>query len=309
MEPVKQDHATDKASVALTWWYNRGLDLILILLVIYAFWFREVRLVIRLDTVMAWRNSSLAALPVGEHWSGERAMISPDTGFTSQMMPASPQPASPATVAQKGLPEKVSWEATLRKEPEVRVSAPNAVVPKPGRRPVTPRIPNITFVLNPGMTGRYSVETVAEKMENCRRYARRFSAIAQSEQAAFGIPASITLAQGLLESDAGGSSLAQKHHNHFGVKCFSRRCRKGHCANFSDDSHKDFFRIYTSAWESFRDHSRFLQGKRYQHLKQLGSDNYRQWAYGLQKAGYATDKKYAEKLILIVESLDLFEYD
>ena len=126
----------------------------------------------------------------------------------------------------------------------------------------------------------------------------------------YGIPASITLAQGLLESNVGESKLATRNNNHFGMKCFSKSCSKGHCSNFTDDSHKDFFRIYKSAWESFRAHSLLLkQSSRYQPLFQLKSNDYKGWARGLKKAGYATDPKYAEKIINLIEDLDLHQYD
>ena len=125
----------------------------------------------------------------------------------------------------------------------------------------------------------------------------------------YGIPASITLAQGLLESNAGASKLARLNNNHFGIKCFSRNCKPGHCSNYTDDSHKDFFRKYKGAKESYRAHSLFLQRSRYKHLHQLGTKNYKDWAHGLRKAGYATDKKYAPKLIKLIEVLKLDKYD
>lgn len=141
-------------------------------------------------------------------------------------------------------------------------------------------------------------------------YVKRFAKVAQKEMTEFGIPASITLAQGLLETNAGESPLATKHNNHFGLKCFSRTCNKGHCTNFSDDSHKDFFRKFTSAWESYRAHSLLLKnGDRYQALFELPKTDYKAWANGLSSAGYATDKQYAKKLVRLVEGLRLYEYD
>ncbi|MFK7934489.1 MAG: glucosaminidase domain-containing protein [Saprospiraceae bacterium] len=140
-------------------------------------------------------------------------------------------------------------------------------------------------------------------------YVEKYLKVAQREMKEFGIPASITLAQGLIESNCGDSKLATRNKNHFGMKCFSRKCRKGHCSNFTDDSHKDFFRIYKSSWDSFRSHSHLLSGKRYRHLKKLKKSDYRGWAKGLKKAGYATDKYYAEKLINLIENLDLDKYD
>ena len=130
-----------------------------------------------------------------------------------------------------------------------------------------------------------------------------------SEMEQFWIPASITLAQGLLESSEGKSPLAKEANNHFGIKCFSKKCKKGHCKNLSDDHHKDFFRTYPSSWESFRAHSLFLQKGRYKHLLTLWKTDYKNWAVGLKQAGYATDPHYAKKLIRLIESLELSKYD
>ncbi len=139
-------------------------------------------------------------------------------------------------------------------------------------------------------------------------YVKRFAKVAQGEMHKYGIPASIKLAQGLLESQAGASILATKNNNHFGIKCFSKSCKKGHCRNFSDDSHKDFFKVYPSAWDSYRAHSLFLQSDRYRHLR-TSANGYREWAIGLQQAGYATDNAYADKLIRLIEELGLVGYD
>ena len=140
-------------------------------------------------------------------------------------------------------------------------------------------------------------------------YAAKYAPIARSEMKANNIPASITLAQGLLESNIGKSSLATKNNNHFGIKCFSKKCRKGHCSNFSDDSHKDFFRIYSDTKASFQDHSRLLKKDRYAGLFKLKITDYKNWAKGLSKAGYATDPKYADKLIRLIKDLELDKYD
>jgi flagellum-specific peptidoglycan hydrolase FlgJ len=139
-------------------------------------------------------------------------------------------------------------------------------------------------------------------------YIERYHTVAVGEMEKFGIPASISLAQGLIESRAGTSKLAVNNNNHFGIKCFSRRCKKGHCSNFTDDTHKDFFRKFPSPWESWRAHSQLLASGRYAKLKRHGRD-YRQWAYGLKAVGYATDRSYAEKLIGIIERYDLHQYD
>lgn len=139
-------------------------------------------------------------------------------------------------------------------------------------------------------------------------YIDRFSKIAIGEMEKYGIPASISLAQGLIESRSGSSKLAVNNNNHFGIKCFSRQCRKGHCSNFTDDTHKDFFRKFNNPWESWREHSKLLASGRYKKLRKYGRD-YRQWAYGLKSVGYATDRTYAEKLIGIIERYDLQRFD
>jgi len=139
-------------------------------------------------------------------------------------------------------------------------------------------------------------------------YIDRFHKIAREEMDKFGIPASISLAQGLIESRAGTSKLAVSNNNHFGMKCFDRKCKKGHCSNFTDDTHKDFFRKFPNPWASWRAHSQLLASGRYAKLKRYGR-NYRDWAYGLKAIGYATDRTYAEKLIGIIERYDLHKYD
>ncbi len=140
-------------------------------------------------------------------------------------------------------------------------------------------------------------------------YIKLYHVIAQTEQIFYGIPASITLGQGILESDSGNSRIAREVNNHFGIKCFSHSCARGHCRNYPDDHHKDFFRRYATAHESYRSHSMLLIGKRYKDLGEYESDDYTAWAFGLQEKGYATDKRYAEKLIGVIERYKLHEYD
>ncbi len=138
-----------------------------------------------------------------------------------------------------------------------------------------------------------------------QEYIRRFSATAVAEMKAYGIPASITIAQGLLETNAGQSALARKNNNHFGMKCFSRKCKKGHCSNFTDDTHKDFFLKFPSAWASFRAHSKLLRTGRYARIE----GSYRDWAHGLKRAGYATAPDYAESLIRLIRLYGLDRLD
>jgi flagellum-specific peptidoglycan hydrolase FlgJ len=146
------------------------------------------------------------------------------------------------------------------------------------------------------------------KEEQALEYIEKYSKVAQTEMQKFGIPASICLAQGLVESRGGLSTLAKRNNNHFGMKCFSKKCAKGHCSNFKDDHHKDFFRIYKNGWESWRAHSEMLASGRYTTLKKYGKD-YEKWAYGLKSLGYATDKTYAEKLIGMIERYELYRFD
>lgn len=170
---------------------------------------------------------------------------------------------------------------------------------------------NLGFVLNPNYAKKHKVAKRIVKYHNgkCKEYVKKYAKLSQAEMRQYGIPASIKLAQGLLESNAADSRLAKANNNHFGIKCFSKKCKKGHCSNFTDDSHKDFFRKYTSVKASYKAHSEFLQKDRYIHLKELGTTDYQSWAHGLKKAGYATDKRYADKLIRIIEALELYEYD
>ena len=140
-------------------------------------------------------------------------------------------------------------------------------------------------------------------------YVDKYKLVALAEMETHGIPASITLAQGLLESGTGRSTLARKNNNHFGIKCFSKKCRKGHCSNHSDDHHKDFFRAFESPEESFRAHSKVLMKKRYEPLFALRITDYKGWSHGLRKAGYATDPRYGDKLVRMIEELELWRYD
>lgn len=140
------------------------------------------------------------------------------------------------------------------------------------------------------------------------QYIQKYSKIAIAEMNRYGVPASISLAQGLIESRAGTSKLAVTNNNHFGMKCFSKNCKKGHCSNFTDDTHKDFFKKFPNAWDSWRAHSQLLASGRYAKLKRYGK-NYKNWAYGLKSVGYATDRTYAEKLIGVIERYGLHKYD
>ena len=138
------------------------------------------------------------------------------------------------------------------------------------------------------------------------KYIKRFTHVALQEQTKFGIPASITLAQGLLESDAGRSPMAIKDNNHFGIKCY-QKCLGCRCANYSDDDIYDMFRIFESAWESYREHSKVLLNDRYKSC--FKNRDYKHWAQELQNCGYATSKRYAKNLISIIEQYKLNKFD
>ena len=140
-----------------------------------------------------------------------------------------------------------------------------------------------------------------------QQYIDRYKDCAIEQMLKWKIPASITLAQGLLESGAGQSRLATKGNNHFGIKCHGWG---GNSIYHDDDKSNECFRAYNSPFESFEDHSRFLaNGQRYKGLFELKLTDYKGWARGLKAAGYATNPKYADQLIDIIQLYKLYEYD
>jgi len=151
-----------------------------------------------------------------------------------------------------------------------------------------------------------SFQLVAEKFTP-QDYIKKYKDDAISEMERAGVPASITLAQGMLESGYGNSELARKANNHFGIKCHSDW--SGPVFRVDDDKKDECFRKYESVWYSYRDHSNFLKGKqRYASLFELKITDYKGWAKGLRKAGYATNKKYARLLIDLIERYDLNQF-
>lgn len=145
-------------------------------------------------------------------------------------------------------------------------------------------------------------------IESPHEYIAVFSEIAQMEMKAYGIPASITLAQGLLESGFGKGDLALKTNNHFGIKCHTGW--QGDYDFHDDDERGECFRKYNHPMYSYRDHSIFLSGRsRYAFLFDLPNYDYKAWAKGLRKAGYATDRHYPQKLIGLIERYQLHEFD
>ncbi len=148
---------------------------------------------------------------------------------------------------------------------------------------------------------------IAEKKNPYQAYIDTYCEMAIEQQRIHGIPASITLAQGLLESRAGQSSLATLGNNHFGIKCHNEW--KGDTLLRNDDAANECFRSYPSAAESFDDHSRFLLRKRYAPLFRNDVTDYAAWARGLKACGYATDPNYATRLITIIERYALYLFD
>ena len=139
------------------------------------------------------------------------------------------------------------------------------------------------------------------------RYIDRYHSMAIDQMERYGVPASITLAQGLLESAAGTSRLATQGNNHFGIKCHGWT---GRTTYHDADAKGECFRAYNNAYESYEDHSRFLvSGQRYKKLFSLRQTDYKGWARGLKAAGYATNPRYADKLIEIIQLYKLDRYD
>ena len=152
-----------------------------------------------------------------------------------------------------------------------------------------------------------NTKVVSTKINSVDDYISTFKTIAKEEMQKTGIPASITLAQGILESGSGKGRLAVEANNHFGIKCHDWTGMKIY---HDDDEDQECFRKYKNAETSFKDHSVFLTGrKRYANLFKLKKNDYKGWAKELRRAGYATDKRYPQKLISLIERYQLYKYD
>lgn len=148
----------------------------------------------------------------------------------------------------------------------------------------------------------------AQEKISREQYIQLYGELAVKNMKNKGIPASITLAQGMLESDNGNSPLAKKANNHFGIKCHSSWTGKTYYQD--DDAKNECFRKYKDVYDSFQDHADFLKSsKRYAALFELDITDYKGWAYGLSKAGYATNPKYPQLLIKIIDDNKLYEFD
>lgn len=154
----------------------------------------------------------------------------------------------------------------------------------------------------------WNLNLVSQEKISTEEYIDLYKEIAIDKMKEYHIPASITLAQGILESGSGNSRLAQKANNHFGIKCHKEWT--GKTFYMDDDAKDECFRKYDKVEDSYRDHSLFLtQRGRYSFLFEYDTKDYKNWAYGLKKAGYATNPKYPELLIRIIEKYDLAQYD
>lgn len=153
-----------------------------------------------------------------------------------------------------------------------------------------------------------SADNKKSRNKSYEEYILKYKDLSIKHMEKYKIPASITLSQGILESGAGRSALTVKSNNHFGIKCHNGW--KGESVIAADDTPNDCFRKYKKAEDSYDDHSRFLSEKtRYRKLFDLDIKDYKGWARGLQQAGYATDKAYANKLIKLIEDYELYIYD
>lgn len=188
-------------------------------------------------------------------------------------------------------------KVTTKKQPVVTQTKPVNTKPNTTTNPKTDTQVSLEATSN--------VKTYAEEIQF---YVDNFKEIAKNNMKTHGIPASITLAQGILESGAGKGKLAQSANNHFGIKCHTGWT--GESVKHDDDAAQECFRKYNHPSESYRDHSLFLTSRpRYANLFKLDRGDYEAWAKGLKAAGYATDVKYPDKLIGLIERFELYKYD
>lgn len=193
-----------------------------------------------------------------------------------------------------GSKKRVAYNST----PEMEI---NKERPSADKHPVGN---NKNVYILPEDTGKFIKFPIASINE----YINTFSEIAKFEMKAYGIPASITLAQGIVESGFGRGALTTRTNNHFGIKCHTGW--QGEFDFHDDDEKGECFRKYNHPMYSFRDHSIFISSRsRYASLFNLKKDDYKGWARGLRAAGYATDKRYPQKLISFIEQYKLYEFD
>jgi flagellum-specific peptidoglycan hydrolase FlgJ len=195
-------------------------------------------------------------------------------------------------------------------KPTIRTSKPSTPITRNVKKPVQKQTSNST-VKNENKNAPEVLEATSKVKvtpDMVLKYIEDFKETAKNNMRQFGVPASITLAQGILESGVGTGSLSQQANNHFGIKCHKEW--NGPSVLHHDDAADECFRKYQDPAESYRDHSLFLTSRsRYDFLFDLPAGDYKAWANGLKKAGYATDPKYPDKLISLIERYNLHQYD
>lgn len=193
-------------------------------------------------------------------------------------------------------------------KPTVRTSKPSTPIVRNVKKPISKTTSTDNSESRPEPEVLEATSKVKVTTAMVHQYIDDFKETAKSNMKEFGVPASITLAQGILESGVGTGSLSQQANNHFGIKCHKEW--NGPSVLYDDDASDECFRKYQDPSESYRDHSLFLTSRsRYDFLFDLPSGDYKAWAKGLKKAGYATDPKYPDKLISLIERYDLHQYD
>ena len=176
-------------------------------------------------------------------------------------------------------------------------------IAKPTEKPVVQ-----TETKSSGSEVLVATSKVKATTEDVKKYILDFKETAKNNMKTHGVPASITMAQGILESGAGFGDLAKQANNHFGIKCHTGWT--GESVKYDDDAEQECFRKYVDPAESYKDHSLFLTSrKRYESLFKLDKGDYEGWANGLKQAGYATDTLYPSKLIGIIERYELYKFD
>jgi len=218
--------------------------------------------------------------------------------------------AKPVIVTTKKIPSKSKTEIvrTAKKQIITKVNVTKPLVAKPPvKKPVVTSSPKQEY---PNQVTEVIVSTSQTVVSSdvVVNYVAQFKNVAMDNMRTYGIPASIVLAQGILESGAGRGDLAINANNHFGIKCHQEWT--GETIKHDDDAAQECFRKYDNVSESFKDHALFLTTRgRYSNLFTLSKGDYKGWARGLRTAGYATDPKYPNKLISYIERYNLNQYD
>lgn len=194
----------------------------------------------------------------------------------------------------------VKKTSETERQKQVAFEKKNEVAKQTTLKPITqPKLQNETLI---------ATSTVSVSKNTVEDYIHLYAPLAMESMKVYGIPASIKLAQGILESGSGNGTLCRTANNHFGIKCKEEWL--GESVSHTDDAPNECFRKYNTALESYNDHSEFLANRvYYKNLFTLDKSDYKAWAHGLKKAGYATDPRYPQKLISIIEKYNLHEFD